>query len=330
VKNWDGPNFLVVAKSLYDPQIIKKLLFISQDSKYFAAHFPLFPLILRLITPIFGWFYSGFVLNLFFGFLTNLLFYQLAKKYTKKPLFLTFVFTVFPARYWIVRSVISPETMMLFFILLSLWMWEEKRYVSSSVAGAVGVLTKFQTIFLFPAFVATEIEQWYKEKKMPPLYTLSALLIPLSYVALSIFFLVQFGDFNAYLHAERNNNLFIYFPFGQFNHNNTWIGTAWLEDIVFYIVAMAVLIFTLFKSKQRLWFYFTLFYAVFLFFLPHRDIARYAMQLQPLFLLTFAHFFTSKPFKYGLILSMPALYFYAINFIMTNQAPIEDWSHFLK
>ncbi|MEO6508882.1 MAG: hypothetical protein ABIO02_02925 [Patescibacteria group bacterium] len=330
VRNWDGPHYLVVAKSLYDQEIIKKLLFVSLDTKYYAAHFPLFPLFMLLFIPIFGWFYSGLVVNLIFGFLANLLFYNIAKKYTKYALFLTFVFTVFPPRFWVVRSIISPETLMVFTILLSLWLWDNKKYFSSSVAGALAILTKIQAGFLFPAFAAATVEQYVREKKLPSLRTLWMVLIPLAFVGLSVIFYFRFGDFMSFFHAEKHNNLFIAFPFSQFNYRNAWTGTGWLEDVVFYIVAFFVLIVTLYKRKERVWFYFALFYTIFLIFLPQRDITRFSFQLAPIFLITFEQFFTSKAFRYALFFSLPALYFYTLNFIMTNQAAIADWNHFLK
>lgn len=330
VRNWDGPHYLVVAKSFYDPKIIKLVLFAPVDLKYYAAHFPLFPLFIRLFIPVFGWFYSGFVVNLLFGFLANVLFYNLAKKYTKFPLFLTFVFTVFPPRFWVVRSIISPETLMVFCILLSLWLWDNKNYFSSSLAGAAALLTKLQAGFLFPAYAAATVEQYFKEKKLPSLKTFWIFLIPAAFVALSGIFYLRYGDFMAFFHAESGNNLYMTFPFSQYNYMNTWTGTGWLEDVVFYTVAFMTLIVTLWKRKERVWFYFALFYTIFLIFIPQRDITRFSFQLAPLFLLTFEQFFTSKAFKYGLILSLPALYFYTLNFIMTNQASVADWNHFLK
>lgn len=330
VRNWDGPNFLVVAKSLYDTEIVKELLFATYDLKYYAAHFPLYPVLIRLFTPVFGWFYSGLVLNLIFGFLCNLLFYHLAKPYTKHPLLLTFVFTVFPARLWVMRSIIAPETLMIFMILLSLWLWEQKKFISSSVAGAFGVFTKIHAVFLFPAYVAAMIEAAVKEKKRPSLAQFSIVIIPLSFLAICVFYWIRLDDFWAFFTAEKSNNLHLSFPFSHFNYNNPWTNSGWLEDIVFYFIAMFTLTFTLFYRKERVWFYFSLFYTLFLILIPHRDIARYSFQLAPIFLITFEQFFTSKAFKYALFAALPALYLYTLNFIMTNQASIADWNHFLK
>ncbi|MBI3366615.1 hypothetical protein HY041_03240, partial [Candidatus Roizmanbacteria bacterium] len=121
----------------------------------------------------------------------------------------------------------------------------------------------------------------------------------------------------------------IKFPFTQFNYAAPWGGVR-LEDVIFYFIALFVCIAILWKRKERSWFYFTLSYTAFLVFVPHEDIARYAFPLSPIFLLTFQSFFTSKLFKWAFIFILPALYFYTINFMLVNQAPIADWSLLLK
>jgi len=328
-RNWDGPNFLMVARTWYDLDAIGKRLFIPVDVRYFAAHFPLFPLFIALLSTVVNSLYAGILVNIVFGFLLNFLFYSLAKKYTKHPLFLTLVFTIFPPRYWVLRSVIAAETLMLFFVLFSLYLWEKKQYALSSVLGFFGVLTKVQALFLFPAYVLETIEKKMRKNASFDIRTLWMGFIPLAFVGLSVFFYLKLGDFLAFFHAEKGNNLNIFFPFSQFNYRAPWGGFR-LEDVIFYFTALFICIATLWKRKERSWFYFVLSYTIFLVFVPHEDIARYAFPLFPIVLLTFESFFTSKVFKWAFICILPALYFYAINFILVNQAPIADWSLLLK
>jgi hypothetical protein len=213
---------------------------------------------------------------------------------------------------------------------MSWWFWDQKKFFLGALSGAFATLTKLQAGFLFPAYIAAAAEESIKHKKLPSPKVLWTLLIPLSFLLLSIFFYFKFGDFAAFMNAEKGNNLYFHFPFSQYNYKNVWIGTGWLEDVVFYTIAWAMLVLTLWKRKERHWFYFCLFYTVFLILLPQRDITRFSFQMAPIFLLTFENFFTSKTFKWGLILSLPALYLYTINFIMTNQAPVADWNHFMQ
>ncbi len=330
LKNWDGPHYVIVAKSFYDLSVIKKLLFIQIDPLYYTAHFPLFPLLMDLLKPFINLFKGGLIINLIFGFVINWLFFKFSRNYTKHPYFLTFLFTVFPPRFWVVRSIIAPENLMLFCMMLSYYFWVKKKYFLSSIFGALAVVTKIQAIFLFFAYFVDAVLKIRQRGMGKNISTFWALLIPLSFVGLSVFYYFRVGDFMAFFHAEKGNNLYVYFPFSQFNYSNHWAGTGWLEDVVFYFVAMFTLVAALWKSKEKLWLYFALSYTVFLVFIPQRDITRFSFPLLPVFLLTFESFFTSKVFKWGLILSLPALYFYVINFMLVNQAPIANWTPLLK
>ncbi len=329
LKNWDGPHYLMISRTWYDLAEIGRRLFIPIDVRYYAAHFPLFPFLIWLGSFFVSGPYAGLLLTLFFDLLLNLLFYFLAKRYTKHPLFLTLVFTVFPPRYLVTRSIIAPETLMVFTMLLSLYLWEKKQYLLSSVFGFLGVLTKIQALFLFPAYLFAVLEKKLKTKNPINRQSLWMFLIPFAFILLSIFYYFKLGDFFAFFRAEKGNNLYVYFPFSQFNAQNVWAG-AWVEDVVFYFLAMFVLVVTLWRKKERSWFYFALSYSVFLVFIPQRDVTRFAYPLLPLFLFTFESFFTSKLFKWAFIFILPAIYFYTINFMLVNQAPIADWSLLLK
>lgn len=329
IKNWDGPNYIVVAKSFYNPAIIKQFHYISQPPSYYTAHLPLFPLLIAALAPVFGWLYSGVVVNLIFGVFLNILFYLIAKKYTKHPLLLTTVFTVFPARFLSVRSVIAPETLLVFLMLLSFFLWEYKRYLGSALVGAIAVFAKVQALFLFPAYAGALIEGYLKRKLKFQLSQLFIILIPLSFVALCGVFYSITGDFLAFMHAQAKNGLSLSLPFSQFNYYNVWSNSNWLEDVAIYLVMLTFLCVSLWKHERREWFYFAVFYTAFLICLPHRDITRYSYPLVPLFLFRFSEFFTSKNFKWALLLAFPAIYLYTINFILINQAPIIDWTPFL-
>lgn len=329
LKNWDGPNYVMIAKTLYNMEEIGKSLFSPLPHEYFTSHFPLFPLLIRSLTFFLDYFKSGLVINLVFGFLLNLLFYNIAKDYSKKPLFLTFVFTVFPARFWVTRTIIAPESLMLFLMLFSFCLWEKKKYFFASLLGFLGVLTKIQALFLFPAYLGEVIEKKVLKKEKIKINYVWTLLIPSAFIFLSLFYYWRMGDSFAFLKAERQNQLYFYFPFSQFNYQGVWVGTSWLEDIVFYFLGTSLLIVALLKSKNRSWFYFSLFYSLFLVFIPQRDITRFSYPMLPFFLIQFEKFFSSRTFKIAFFLSLPALYFYTINFILANQAPIADWSKLL-
>ena len=327
IRNWDGPHYLVIAKTWYDPTKIVGLIF-TKSADYYPAHFPLFPFFIYLFHFFTGWLKAGVVVNLFFGFLLNIIFYLFVKSRTKYPLFLTFVFTVFPARFLVVRSISAPETLMLFFMLLSLYFFERKKIFYSSFFAALAVLTKIQAIFLFIAYLVEGGRRVYKKERID-LFYLWIFLIPSALLLLFVFYSWRTGNFFAFFSAEKGNNLFMNFPFSQFNYASRW-GGAWLEDVVFYFLAMVILVIRLADSRHKEWFYFALFYTLFLIITPQRDITRFSYPLLPLFLVQFEKFFTSKLFKLGLLFSLPAIYFYTVNFILVNQAPVANWTLFIK
>src|SRR3989304_5544199 len=51
-QNFDGPYYLVIAKSWYDKNLIEKNFSFPVPTEYFAAHFPLYPAIVRAFNTI--------------------------------------------------------------------------------------------------------------------------------------------------------------------------------------------------------------------------------------------------------------------------------------
>lgn len=332
LRNWDGPSYVVVAKSFYDLLLIEKIKFVNNlPSTYFFTHFPLYPLSIKFLSYLINnLFYSGLIINLIFGFLLNIVFYYFIKDKTKSPLFLTLAFTIFPPRFWVTRSIIAPECLMVLLILSSMILFEKKKFFVASVVGSLGILTKIQSLFLFPAYFFSFLEDVIKKKKSFNFSLVFIVLIPLSLLVIFIFYYLKTGRFFIFLEAEKTNQLYLYYPFSQFNYQGAWAGTGWLEDVVFYFLAMFFLTVSLAKSKNRSWFYFSLFYTLFLVFIPQRDITRFSYPLLPLFYFQFVKFFESRIFKVAFLFTLPALYFYVINFILVNQAPIANWGLLIK
>src|SRR5579859_6433609 len=52
VANYDGPLYLVVAKTLYNVNAIKTSFQFPLRAEYYAAHFPLFPVLIKLLAII--------------------------------------------------------------------------------------------------------------------------------------------------------------------------------------------------------------------------------------------------------------------------------------
>ena len=81
VANYDGPLFLVVAKTFYNPRLIEANYSFPLRVEYYAAHFPLFPFLIRLVSPIAGFPYGMLLLTIVFAAISLYFFYKLAKEY---------------------------------------------------------------------------------------------------------------------------------------------------------------------------------------------------------------------------------------------------------
>ncbi|MEI7652878.1 MAG: hypothetical protein WCJ70_01180 [bacterium] len=359
-KNWDGPNFVLNAITGYDPIQIAKHTFAPKPYEYYANHFPLYSWWISLLGPVIGYFQSALVVNICSNLIVNVVFYKWVSKYSQHPLWLTFVFTVFPPRYWIVRSVISPEMLLIALVLSTLWKWERGLYVRAALLSFLAVLTKFQAIILAPVFLLTLLVQ-----QLPPITTITcewrkkfhqkfalsaivAVIAPIAgYLLIAFFYQYKFGDFYAYFNGQKGVGMGAALPFSMFNSAEKWVGTGWLEHTALYFVGMFTLIGKLWteiknqnpkvKSKSSglegapihpVYLSFVIGYTAMLTLIPQVDIMRLAMPLAPIFIMAFHNFFESKTFHIGLLLSLPALYMYALNFIMTNQAGISDWGLF--
>lgn len=332
-KHYDGPLYVVPAKTFYNPQAIKNLhLEMTAPTKYFAAHLPLYPALIRVVKEIgifgqLGYLKSMLSVNLLATIGLVLFFYYLLKKFklTKNPLVLASVLLFLP-RFLVVRSVGAPESLFILMILLSLFFFEKDRFWLAGLFGGLATMTKTPGLLLFGAYGLVFIERLLKDRKINWNW-LGILLIPLGLLSVFGIYAVQYKDFLAYFHS--GDNIHLVFPYSVFNFQKTWVGTAWLEEIIFYYFMYGLSVIYLKDSKYRSFFYFGLVFFTATLFVQHRDISRYSLPLWPLALIAFEKFFTSKRFLLIYIILLPAIFLYAWNLLLYNVMPISDWAAFL-
>ena len=344
-KHYDGPLYVIPAKTLYDPAKLKTPEgenILAQPASYFAAHLPLYPLTIRLFKELMShslqvsqlaYLKSMLLVNIFATVGLAWLFYFILKKIkiTKEPLLLTIIFLFLP-RLFIVRSVGAPESLFLLLILGSLYFFEKGKYLLAGLLGGLATMTKSPGILLFGAYCLVFAEKLLVKKKniersMPKIDWLGIALIPAGLLVVFIIYWKQMGDFFAYFNS--GDNIHLIFPFSVFNFKMPWVGTAWLEDVIFYFLLYGLTVISLFKSKQRSFFYFSLVFFIATLFIQHRDIGRYSLPLWPMALIAHEKFFTSKKFIAICIVLFPAIFFYAWNFLSYNIMPIADWTPYL-
>lgn len=100
VSNYDGPLYVVIAKSLYNPEVIKQFFEFPIPIEYYAAHFPLYPLLIRLFSfSQIGYLYSMLAVTVFGSILAIYFFQKFISQYISKDaaLLATIFFSFFPA-----------------------------------------------------------------------------------------------------------------------------------------------------------------------------------------------------------------------------------------
>lgn len=332
-KHYDGPLYVIVAKTFYDSEKIRNLkLETNLNEKYFAAHLPGYPILIRLVKEVGGWGKLEYLKSMIVSSLLStvflvMFFYFLLKKFnlTKNPLILSIIFLFLP-RFLVVRSVGAPESLFILLIFLSLYFFEKERFWLAGLFGGLATITKTPGILLFFGYSLVFVERLIKEKKIN-WYWLGVLLIPLSLISLFAFYWKQYGDLLAYFNS--GDNIHLVYPFSVFNFQKSWVGTAWLEDVIFYFFLYGLAVINLKNTKYRSFFYFSLIFFLAIVFVEHRDINRYALPLWPMAIISFERFFTSKKFLIIFLILLPAIFFYAISFLQYNIMPISDWKPFL-
>ncbi len=332
VSNYDGPLYLVVAKTLYSKAQIAANFQFTLPTEYYAAHFPLFPLLIKLFGTVINYPYAMLIATLISSFLAILFFNKLISQFVdqKNAIFLTFLFSFLPARWLVVRSVGSADPLFVAGILASVYFFKNKKYWLSGIWGMVAAMTKSPGILLFGAYGIYYIINSIMNKKINfnIKKTYPLILIPLGLLFVFIFYKFVLGDFFAYFHSGDNIHL-SFIPFQIFNYAAPWVGTHWLEEIIFIYALGALGVFRLFQKKEYELASFTaLFYFVIL-FVSHRDLLRYFLPGVPFLFVAFSDVLTRKEFKIAAVIIILPVYLYSLAFISQNIMPIANWGPLL-
>ncbi len=328
-KSWDGPSYTLTALSLYRPEIAYRNNYILSvdihpDWTWLPAHFPLYPLLIRIFSPL-GYFQAMLLISQLATIATLIIFYELIKtgRLSKHPLYLTLPMIFLPPRWFIVSHVGSSEQIFIAFLLLTLLMLKKQKYLSSAVAASLAQLTRSQGSLLVIGIgmyaIWEMISSGIKLKDQLRKY-LPFLLVPASLFAVFTFYKIQTGDFFAFFSAIKLFKSTSATPFSVFTYPNPNIETFWQEvnayNYVFYLSSVLIL----FKKKI-----FLLAFPALIFFLPlpflmHSDISRYALPLMPMAFVAFEEILSKREITFATLLMSPAVMAYAANFMHFNRA----------
>jgi hypothetical protein len=328
--NYDGPNYMVVAKCWYQKDCISHNFSLPLPLEYYPAHLPGFPLLIKYFSFYVNTPKAMLLTTLFGSLLFTLVSYYFYKGFFKEKtaFWITFLTIFFPARLFVLRLVGAPETWFLSFILLSIIFFRKKNFWASAIFGVLAQLLKSPGILLFATYIILAFIDYLKNKKIDWRY-LIYLIIPLSALGIFYYYYLQTGDFFAYFHTGDNIHL-TPFPYQVFVSTRAGINTIWLEDVIYIFALCFFAVAKLWKKfKIDILFIFPLIFTVASVFVAHRDISRYMVPVYPFVFLAFGKKITNSKVRLIFFLLIPAVILYAINFIIGNTAPITTWAPYL-
>jgi hypothetical protein len=287
--NFDGVHYLSIAGNGYVTE---------------AVFFPLYPLIVRFVSEVFGArsafgnvaFFSAFTISNVSIFIGLFLFYKLLLLDYKKDIAnSTLVFLlVFPTAFFF--GAIYTESVFFLLLVSSFYLARKNMWIWASLVAMLLTSTRLVGIFIFPAL----LYEYYLQKGMRFEWKniLSLLIAPLGLLSYMLFCLKKWGDLLYFVHAHsqlgnnRSVDKIILFPQTMFRYLKIlitlpmvqyewWISL--LEISVFIVVCL--LIYQAWKKKVRMSY---LLFSFLAFIFPASSgtfigIPRYALVLFPIF-----------------------------------------------
>lgn len=319
---WDGPNYLYVAKTLYDIPADHPLESYRNGPAYFACHLPVYPLAIRLLSFI-GYPAGMLAATVIFCVLATLAFYQLLieTKAVAHPLWSALVSLFLPARWLIYHSVGATEAPFLLFVFLSMLAYLRGHYAAAFLLAGVSGITRITGLLLGLVYLILLL----REKKWDKLPLLALVVLPV--LALFAFYHQQFGDFFAYF--SENARLLRWRPadlyFAILGIGNAQSAELHLALYAVYGVGVLLL------WRLPLFFAYSAVFYVFNLFLFHEDISRMMIPIAPFALIVaYDPIIRTRAFAVAAIGLVALSYIYVWGILPHNVATEETWRKLLE
>jgi hypothetical protein len=278
---WDGPPYLYVAKTLYQVPFDHPFRPYDLPGSYFANHLPLYPLLIRALTPLTLGSYPAAMLlaTLLTAVGAAVLFHELLRAFglVASPAWTALLFCVVPPRWLVYHAVGATEPLFLCLVFGAFLALRKERTGLVVLLAGLAAATRIVGVLLVPAFALIYVEraQWRRAGAM------ALALVPL--LALFGWYHVVYGDFFAYFTWNLGAAgivspwpLEIFRRFAE-NSANRFHG---LELFASTYAAYAFGTLALWRKRREL-FWFCLVYFTFCLFVTHHDLPRYMAVLAP-------------------------------------------------
>jgi len=331
--NYDGPNYMVIAKCGYNKSCIGPNFSLPQPLEYYPSHFPAYPALIKFFNNFTTGPKAMIFSTLLGSIFLSIILFEFLKLFLdeKKSFWLSIVFLFFPARFFVLRQIGAPETWFLASTLASIFFFKKDKFWLSAIFAAIAQTFKSPGILLLVAYGIFAIRDLIKNQKIGQVLKkyFPFILVPITILLIFYLYFLQTGNFWAYFSSGDNFHLNA-LPYLVFISTKSWINTIWLEDIIYIFLIAIYGVYKLIKKyKFDIVAIYPLVFLVATLFVAHRDISRYISPVYPFLLLAFSKFIGQKSTKIILLIILPAIILYAINFVCGNVAPISDWTNYL-
>ncbi|HEV8232323.1 MAG TPA: hypothetical protein VGQ75_08235 [Thermoanaerobaculia bacterium] len=206
---WDGPNYLTIARTLYDVQPDNPLLAYVRTPRYFFVHLPMYPLLVRAVS-FFGYQQAMLLVSIVATCVATILFYRLCRDVWKlaSPEFLTVVFLFLPPRWLLYRSTGSTEAVYIAFTLAAILFFQRSQVARASIFGAFATLTRISGLMIAPAFAVVLLLRRKRLRSMAWL-----VLIPAVLAGYFLFCAARTSNFFEYF-SQHGEKVAAFRPFG--------------------------------------------------------------------------------------------------------------------
>lgn len=299
---WDGPNYMEVAKTLYNVPVNHPFTPYGTTPAYFACHLPLYPLLIRIFAfmtyPV-----AMIFVTLLTAVLATIAFYYFLIEYNcvKSPFYSAVISTFLPVRWLLYKSVGATEPLFILLILLSIIAYKRDKIFLAMIFAGLSGITRITGILMgvvyFIEFIRT------KKFKLIPLLSIIGLPLLLTFT----FYHFMYGDFWAYF--SWNSKLIHSKPIDIYN---SYVGNGNSHSAELYFLFYSIYgVGVLFLWQYPILFTYSLIFYLFNLFVFHEDLSRYSLTITHfVIVIAYDKFFNTPQFKIAsvFILYMSILY----------------------
>jgi hypothetical protein len=280
VRHFDGPNYLVVAKTFYVPPR-SPLPAYALTPWYFAVHPPLYPFVLRVCSLFGGWKAGLFLATGLLAIASAAAFALYANEAVPEiPVVLAVLaFLFLPARMFLYRALGASEALMSLLVVLAVLAWRKGRAEWALFAAALSTITRTNGILVVAVLcVALLVAGRVKTAFVGGALAAVPLLLLFSWHRF------LFGDFFALLHAHDESaggagRLTFPFAFiGEMAARNDWETAEMLPGLHLFFILCAA---RLWVKGDRLEAGLIAAHVALFSLLRERDLARYYLTVAP-------------------------------------------------